>query len=322
MWILPLIIMSILPTIRSFHLPKRVFSIRGIEERMYQSMKSSGEKKIRKTIPQYVPATPNQKTYVESLGKYSLVFGIGPAGCGKTLFACKEAIHELQNGKVNRIVFTRPVVSVEEELGFLPGDIQRKMDPWMQPMFDIFLEYYTQPQLDEMISNGVIEISPLGFMRGRTFKRACIIADEMQNSSPNQMLMLLTRLGDNSRMIVLGDLNQSDIRNGKNGLADFYEKYKNVNNVLDDIKMVFMDETDVQRSPIVKSILSVYDGKPNIQTIDISKESLEQESKNICNKYPVNDVDKDIGAVPSSYESENDAAMIPKSQMSSKYNGL
>jgi phosphate starvation-inducible PhoH-like protein len=216
----------------------------------------------------YSPATPNQQMYFDLLRdpNVHILAGIGPAGCGKTLFACTAAIHALRNKAVERIVITRPLVSVdEEELGFLPGSIVNKMDPWTRPIFDIFKEFYSVGQIHSMIENGVIEISPLAYMRGRTFKRAFIIADEMQNSSPTQMLMVLTRIGHGSKLVITGDLKQSD-RSDSNGLGDFIRKLK-VNCGSDGaggfgcsplIRFVEMNSVDVQRSQVVSSVLNLY----------------------------------------------------------------
>ena len=172
-----------------------------------------GSKLRSSQISSYVPKTENQKQYVSLLdnAENKVVVVLGPAGTGKTLFACLNAIKDLKAGVINRIVITRPVVPVEEEdIGFLPGNLRNKMDPWIRPIFDIFLEFYSQRDIDTMVKTGVIEIAPLAFMRGRTFKRCFILADEMQNSSPSQMLMLMTRIGEGSRMVVGGDLHQSD----------------------------------------------------------------------------------------------------------------
>jgi len=237
----------------------------------------------RNMAPKYVPRGVNQEAYVDALNdpEVPVVFGTGPAGCGKTLFACATAIQALKRGEISRIIFTRPVVPAEEDIGFLPGNILRKMDPWLQPLFDVFLEYYTQKEIDGMIAGGVIEISPLGFMRGRTFKRAFIIADEMQNSSPNQMLMLLTRVGMGSKIVVTGDLRQSDLSyrlnslgcadtTVTNGLEDFIDKLRKYEDMvtkngggegeggrLGDIRLIEMTANDVERSPVVKRILEI-----------------------------------------------------------------
>ena len=236
--------------------------------------------KGRKTAPQYLPRTPAQGAYVKALENHELpiVFGIGPAGCGKTLFACLTAVKDLRAGKVKKIIMTRPIVPVEEEeIGFLPGNLVKKMDPWTRPIFDILLEFYPQRDLDHMIQNGVIEISPLAFMRGRTFKHSFIIADEMQNSTPNQMMMLTTRIGDSSKMVITGDLKQTDRGERGNGLSDLIQKVETYQSDLlprhadtgsvfpiqykKDIEIVRMSASDVQRNPIVTRILDIYQYK-------------------------------------------------------------
>jgi phosphate starvation-inducible protein PhoH len=217
----------------------------------------------------YKPRSDNQIKYVDYLinPNVSIVGGFGPAGSGKTLFACHAAVGALKAGLVDKIVITRPLISVdEEELGFLPGSIANKMDPWTRPIFDILGEFYTANQIHSMVENGVIEISPLAYMRGRTFKRAFIIADEMQNSSPNQMLMMLTRIGEASKLVITGDLKQSD-RPGINGLRDFIQKLRGVSHRLsydDDghenslIQFVELENCDIQRSAVVAHVLSIY----------------------------------------------------------------
>jgi phosphate starvation-inducible PhoH-like protein len=240
-------------------------------------------RKGRSASPQYNPRTESQKAYVSALSneEVPIVFGIGPAGCGKTLFACLSAIEQLKGGKIKKMILTRPIVPVEEEeIGFLPGNLAKKMDPWTRPIFDTLLEFYSQKDLDNMLHNGVIEISPLAFMRGRTFKHSFIIADEMQNSTPNQMLMLTTRIGDNSKMVITGDLKQTD-RIQSNGLLDIIEKVESYQKDLmpynrdtrevfpikykKDIDIVRMTDVDVQRSPIVTRILDIYQHSPSKQ---------------------------------------------------------
>jgi len=211
----------------------------------------------------YLPRTPNQKQYVDFLENrnISILFGIGPAGSGKTLFACNTAVKELKTGLIDRIVITRPLISVDEDLGFLPGSLEDKMDPWTRPIFDALGEFYPVSQIKSMVHNGIIEISPLAFMRGRTFKRSFIIADEMQNSSPNQMKMMLTRLGDGSRMVITGDLKQSD-RSNDNGLTDFIDRlrvFNNENNTF--VRFVELENEDIQRSLAVAHVLNIYDYK-------------------------------------------------------------
>ena len=214
----------------------------------------------------YTPKTINQKAYVNALTNKndSITVVVGPAGTGKTLLACNAAINYFKEGKIDKIIITRPVVPVEEDIGFLPGTLAKKMDPWTRPIFDIFEEYYSKAQVANMVLNGQIEISPLGFMRGRTFKHAFIIADEMQNSSPNQMYMLLTRIGINSRMVVTGDLEHSD-KLEHNGLKDFIQKYRTMDNTLTkNIALINLDKSDIQRSELVNQIISLYHYKPTI----------------------------------------------------------
>jgi phosphate starvation-inducible PhoH-like protein len=214
----------------------------------------------------YKPNKQNQQDYVGYLNdrRNKLIFAVGPAGTGKTLFACNRAIQELKSGIIEKIIITRPIVPVEEDLGFLPGNINKKMDPWVRPVYDLFLEVFSQKELEAMVHTGVIEISPLAYMRGRTFKHCFIIADEMQNSSPNQMLMLITRVGVESRMVVTGDLKQSD-KGANSGLSDFIKKYNyykhfQENNANTDfIKLIQFNNGDVERSDVVSGILNIYE---------------------------------------------------------------
>jgi len=238
---------------------RRTFPLDVKRKDLNQKFQLYEEKERPKTI--YLPKTLNQQIYVDYMKTrtVSVVFGVGPAGSGKTLFACSTAIQELKQGYVDRIIITRPIISVDEELGFLPGSIEQKMNPWTRPIFDIFSEFISHYEIKYMVDNGVIEISPLAFMRGRTFKRCFIIADEMQNSSPKQMKMLLTRLGDDSRMVVTGDLKQSD-RSNDNGLYDFINRFQQSStNFNSSIQYVKLNDDDIQRSPIVSSILQIYD---------------------------------------------------------------
>ena len=216
--------------------------------------------------PHYKAKTTNQELYFKYLNdeKTPIVIGIGPAGSGKTLLACNQAVTSLRKGLIQKIILTRPVVPVEEDIGFLPGNLIHKMDPWTRPIFDILLEFYSQKDIDSMLHSGVIEISPLAFMRGRTFKKSFIIADEMQNSSPNQMLMLTTRIGEDSKLIITGDLQQSD-RCIDNGLIHFITKIKSYNNhcskmniTSPDIRIVEMQNEDIQRNPIVSRLLDIF----------------------------------------------------------------
>jgi phosphate starvation-inducible PhoH-like protein len=199
----------------------------------------------------------NQKTYLQKLQNEdtSIVFAIGPAGTGKTMLAVMHGIKMFQEGLIDKIIVTRPAVSVDEDLGFLPGDLNEKMAPWTRPIFDVMGEYYKQSDIAEMLKEGVIEISPLAYMRGRTFKNAYIVADEMQNATVNQMKMLLTRLGEGSKMVVTGDLAQAD-RLSDNGLIDFCNLL--ANKQTKHIDIVQFDHQDIERHEAVKEVLTIY----------------------------------------------------------------
>lgn len=235
------------------------------------SKKTSNSYQYHPLTPKYSPKTENQRKYVEFLQNQekNLIVAIGPAGCGKTLFACSQGIENLKQGKIQKIILTRPMISVEEEdVGFLPGNMISKMDPWTRPMFDIFSEYYSKTEIQEMIRNGIIEICPLAYMRGRTFHKSFIIADEMQNSTPTQMLMLATRIGMDSKMVIMGDLQQSDRKipsssNKKNeetnGLMDFLQKYNNrVEHETYGMSVIELQGEDIMRSKIVSQIIQMY----------------------------------------------------------------
>ena len=219
-------------------------------------------------ISSYFPKTQNQINYVKCLNEETskIIVATGPAGTGKNLFACLKAIDLLNKQEINKVIITRPVVTVEEELGFLPGNIVSKMDPWTRPIFDLFREYYSKKELDSMVNDNRIEISPLAFMRGRTFKNAFVIADEMQNSSPNQMKMLTTRIGTNSKMVITGDMQQSDLTT-HNGLSELIQKIKTYNNehasgsIEKMIHLITLNGDDIERSEVVKKIIEIYDYK-------------------------------------------------------------
>ena len=199
----------------------------------------------------------NQKQYLQKLQdeQISIVLAIGPAGTGKTMLAVQHGIKLFQEGIVDKIIVTRPAVSVDEDLGFLPGTLNEKMAPWTRPIFDVFGEYYQQKDIAKMLEDGTVEISPLAYMRGRTFKNAYIIADECQNTTVNQMKMLLTRLGEGSKMVVTGDLAQAD-RVNDNGLIDFCNLLSGKD--LKHIDLVEFDHRDIERHNAVKEILSIY----------------------------------------------------------------
>jgi phosphate starvation-inducible PhoH-like protein len=186
----------------------------------------------------------------------SIILAIGPAGTGKTMLAVQNGIRLFQEGKVDKIIVTRPAVSVDEDLGFLPGTLNEKMAPWTRPIFDVLGEYYQQKDIAKMLEDGTIEISPLAYMRGRTFKNAYIIADECQNTTVNQMKMLLTRLGDGSRMVVTGDLAQAD-RLNDNGLINFCNLLGGKQG-LKHVDIVQFNAKDIERHNAVKEVLALY----------------------------------------------------------------
>ena len=196
-----------------------------------------------------------QKAAKQAILHHPYNFIVGKAGSGKTLLACQIALDMFFKRMINKIIITRPTVTADEELGFLPGNINKKMDPWTRPIFDVFKETWTNNRIQQMISEGIIEISPLAYMRGRTFKNAVIIADEMQNATPSQLKMLLTRIGDDSKIILTGDLLQSD-RKGQNGLGEFMSLIKDKPYQYIDICEFSKD--DIERHPAVIEVLDVY----------------------------------------------------------------
>ena len=206
-----------------------------------------------------VPRTRNQEKLVLALqdSDQHIVVTAGPAGTGKTYLAMLAAVKAFRAGDVDRIVLTRPAVGVEgEEHGFLPGDLNQKMDPWVRPLTDILREYYKQQDIAAMLEEQTIEIAPLGFMRGRTFKNAYIIADEMQNATPNQCKMLMTRIGENSKIVITGDIEQADRIKGNNGLADLCQKLSKGG--VTGIAVCNLDNKDIQRHRIIDSVLKLY----------------------------------------------------------------
>lgn len=237
-------------------------------ETVYAYKKHSAAAALKMRVPEkslsllYTPKTHNQRQYYEYLknDNVNIVVCAGPAGSGKTALACHYAIEKYKQGVFKKIVITRPLVTVEEDIGFLPGTLNKKMEPWTRPMMDIFNEYYPLSIINNMIKEGIIEISPLAFMRGRTFKDSIIIADEMQNSSPNQMLMVLTRIGDASKLVITGDMNQTDM--SKSGLSDFLLHYhigsRNIDGLSKHVKVVELNNSDIVRHHVVSKILDMY----------------------------------------------------------------
>lgn len=202
------------------------------------------------------PRTPRQAQYIEAIQDHDMVFGIGPAGTGKTYLAVAVGVSMLLAGKIDRIILTRPAVEAGEHLGFLPGDMKEKVDPYLRPLYDALNDMLPSDQVLKRITGGEIEIAPLAFMRGRTLANAFVILDEAQNTTPVQMKMFLTRLGQNSRMVITGDLTQIDLPGGvHSGLRDAMLTLKKV----DDIRFIEFDETDVVRHPLVSKIVKAYD---------------------------------------------------------------
>ena len=208
----------------------------------------------KKQRVQLSPRNANQELYVRKLqdDAKSIILAIGPAGTGKTMLAVQNGIRLFQEGKVDKIIVTRPAVSVDEDLGFLPGTLNEKMAPWTRPIFDVLGEYYQQKDIAKMLEDGTIEISPLAYMRGRTLNDAFIIL----NTTVNQMKMLLTRLGDNSRMVVTGDLAQAD-RLNDNGLINFCNLLGGKQG-LKHVDIVQFNAKDIERHNAVKEVLALY----------------------------------------------------------------
>ena len=194
------------------------------------------------------PKTPGQCKYMLALrSPKPIVIGTGPAGSGKTLLACQVALEHVSKFQRPNIVLTRPIVTVDEDMGYLPGDMDQKMEPWTKPMYEIFGQFFNRNQMDRFIT-----VEPLGYMRGRTFNNTLIIADEMQNATPNQVKMLLTRVGEGTKLIITGDLGQSDL-GPENGLRDLV--YKMQCQDLEYIRHVEMGDEDIVRHPAVKEVL-------------------------------------------------------------------
>lgn len=202
------------------------------------------------------PKTANQKAYVEAIAENTITFGIGPAGTGKTYLAMAKAVAALQAREVNRIILTRPAVEAGEHLGFLPGTLTEKIDPYLRPLFDALHDMLDQDSIPKLMQSGVIEVAPLAYMRGRTLNDSFIILDEAQNTTPEQMKMFLTRLGFGSKMVITGDITQVDLPGGKNsGLAT-------IRKILEGIADIsFMDLTaeDVVRHRLISDIVSAYE---------------------------------------------------------------
>ena len=209
----------------------------------------------RRTI---TPRSMQQAQYIEEIRKNQLVFAVGPAGTGKTYLAVATAVSMLLDGSVDRLILSRPAVEAGESIGFLPGDMREKIDPYLRPLYDALHDMLPDDQVEKQLVNGTIEVAPLGFMRGRTLSNAFIILDEAQNTTPMQMKMFLTRLGENSRMIVAGDPSQVDLPSGaRSGLHDAID----ILGTIDDISLVRFGESDVVRHPLVAKMVQAYNAR-------------------------------------------------------------
>jgi len=222
-------------------------SIRAINEDLIQT--TARGKRIS-------PRSVGQKAYVDAIRKSGIVFGIGPAGTGKTYLAMAMAVHALKNREVNRLILTRPAVEAGESLGFLPGDLQEKVDPYLRPLYDALYDILGVEGFQRNMEKGVIEVAPLAYMRGRTLDDAFIILDEAQNTTPEQMKMFLTRLGFGSKMVVTGDVTQIDLPEGRSsGLIEVQEVLAGV----EGISFVYLSDRDVVRHELVRRIILAYD---------------------------------------------------------------
>lgn len=212
-----------------------------------QSILSSRGKSIR-------PKTLGQKKYVDAIDQHTIVFGIGPAGTGKTYLAMAKAVQALQRKEISRIILTRPAVEAGERLGFLPGTLNEKIDPYLRPLFDALHEMLEPESVPKLLASGTIEVAPLAYMRGRTLNDSFIILDEAQNTTPEQMKMFLTRLGFNSKMVVTGDITQIDLPSGSSGLRTAVE----VLNTVEDLHFATLTSEDVVRHNLVSKIVDAY----------------------------------------------------------------
>jgi phosphate starvation-inducible PhoH-like protein len=235
------------------------YSKKNFENFAYLSPKERASFEKKFTVPKNV----HQEMYCKLLKTKNrkIVIANGPAGTGKTLFATEFGIRYFLTNTYEKLIFTRPSVSVDEELGFLPGTLEEKMAPWVRPIYDVLYNFLSPKEVQQLMEEKVIEIAPLGYMRGRTFKNAWIVADEMQNSTISQMKMLLTRLGENSRLVVTGDLQQFDRAFEQNGLDDFLRKFNVRKEVISSgqIATFEFEKSDIQREEVVKEVLDIYD---------------------------------------------------------------
>lgn len=209
-----------------------------------------------KSRVELVPKNLNQETYIDKLEDpgVDIVFAVGPAGTGKTLLATLWAIQCLKDGTAKKVVITRPNIALDDrDIGFLPGDIYGKMAPWTRPILEVFEDYYSPKTIQTMLENNIIELLPMAYVRGRTLKNSVVILDEAQNTTKNSMISALTRIGDGSKMIVTGDIKQSD-RGDHNGLTDFLARYRSHSR----IAVIEFERQDVERHPVIGTLLKWY----------------------------------------------------------------
>jgi len=230
-------------------------------KKLYENMQHLSSAEKQRLEQKFTKPKPGpQRDYYNLLSQRTkkIVVATGPAGTGKTLFATEMGVKNFLTNNVEKIIFTRPSVTVDEDLGYLPGTLEEKMAPWVRPIYDILYKFISPKDVGLLIEEKIIEISPLGFMRGRTFKNCWIIADEMQNSTMSQMKMLLTRLGENTRLVITGDLDQPDRHDELNGLDDFLDKFKGKRS--SSITSIEFGNSDIQREDVVKEVLEIYSG--------------------------------------------------------------
>ena len=239
-----------------FETELRMLNGKGVLRSPLGEQDETNEQKFQTWKKTIIPKSLGQKSYFEALNKYELVFGLGPAGTGKSYIAVAKGIDMLKKGLVEKIVLTRPAVEAGERLGFLPGDMKEKIDPYLRPIYDALYEMMPSDRVEKKIQSGEIEIAPLAFMRGRTFTNSFVIVDEAQNTTSVQMKMVLTRIGEGSRMVINGDLSQVDLPKGQiSGLKESKEILSNIK----DIKIISLEAKDVIRHPIVAKIIKAYD---------------------------------------------------------------
>lgn len=217
------------------------------------------ELKVNKRPVQLIPKSLNQEKYILALldEKTDIVVVGGPAGTGKTYLAMQAAIKAMREGECDRIILTRPAVGVEDEKhGFLPGDLNQKMEPWTRPLLDVLREYYTAQEIAHMLEEQIVEIAPLAFCRGRNFKHSWIILDEAQNATPGQLKMIMTRIGEGSKIVITGDVEQADRKTADNGLMDLQNRLRK--GVIPGLQQCHFELKDVQRHRIIEHVLNLY----------------------------------------------------------------